>query len=52
MGSPNHYEKYDLMKYLYMLMLADMDLSVHEVKLFTKISVALGINKLALETII
>jgi hypothetical protein len=32
-------------------MLADMDLSVHEVKLFTKISVALGINKLALETI-
>ena len=44
-------EKYDLMKYLYMLMLADMDLSVHEVKLFTKISVARGINKLALETI-
>lgn len=44
-------EKYDLMKYLYTLMLADSDLSTHEVKLFSTISSALGINKIALETI-
>ena len=44
-------EKYDLMKYLYSLMLADSDLSTHEVKLFSTISSALGINKIALETI-
>ncbi|GAB1349041.1 hypothetical protein MASR1M107_12540 [Ignavibacteriales bacterium] len=44
-------EKYDLMKYLYSLMLADSDLNTHEVKLFSTISSALGINKIALETI-
>jgi uncharacterized tellurite resistance protein B-like protein len=45
-------EKYDLMKNLYILMLADSDLSVLEVKLFDKIASALSINKLAKETII
>jgi len=44
-------EKYDLMKNLYAVMLADSDLSTMELKLFTKISAALGINKIALATI-
>ncbi len=44
-------EKYDLIKHLYALMLADSDLSAMEMKLFTKISSALGINKIALATI-
>ncbi len=44
-------EKYDLMKSLYALMLADEDLSAVELRLFTKISTALGINKIALSTI-